>query len=197
MLSNENWKIQPTLINLHPNEYSQELLCYPFAMKLNRYVGSCNTLNVSSNKVCVLNKTENLNQIVFNMTTVINKLKTLTKLISCKCKCRFDGRKCNSNKKRNNEKCWYECKKHNLCEKDYIWNPAIYIYQNGKYLANIMDDLMINCNEIAINKERNSHTTKKQKLFQHILMKKKATCKTQSFYILLDFINYHSIIGSC
>ena len=36
---------QSTLSNLHPNEYIQELHYYPFAVKLNRYVGSCNTLN--------------------------------------------------------------------------------------------------------------------------------------------------------
>ena len=36
---------------------------------------------------------------VFNMITEINELKTLTKHISCKCKCKFDGRKCNSNQK--------------------------------------------------------------------------------------------------
>ena len=35
---------QPTLINLHPNEYSQECHYYPFAVKLNRCAGSCNTL---------------------------------------------------------------------------------------------------------------------------------------------------------
>ena len=33
-LSNQKCKIQPTLINLHPNEYSQEFHCYPFAVKL-------------------------------------------------------------------------------------------------------------------------------------------------------------------
>ena len=44
-LSNQKCEIQPTLINLHPNEYSQELHYYPFAVKLDRYVGSCNTLN--------------------------------------------------------------------------------------------------------------------------------------------------------
>ena len=32
------------LLNLHPNEYSEELPCYPFAVKLDRCVGSCNTL---------------------------------------------------------------------------------------------------------------------------------------------------------
>ena len=50
--------MQPTLINLHPNEYSQELHYYLFAVKLDRRVGSCNNLNDISNKVCVPNKTE-------------------------------------------------------------------------------------------------------------------------------------------
>ena len=44
---------QPTLINSHPNEYSQELHYYPFVVKLDRCVGNCNTLNDLSNKVCV------------------------------------------------------------------------------------------------------------------------------------------------
>ena len=90
--------IQPILINLHPNEYSQELHYYPFAVKLNRCVGNCNTLNDLSNKVYVPNKTEDLNLSMFNMITVINESKTLTRHISCECKCKFDGRKCNSNR---------------------------------------------------------------------------------------------------
>ena len=41
-----------------------------------------------------------------------NKLmKTLTKYILCECKCRFDGRKCNSNQWWNNDKCQCEFKK--------------------------------------------------------------------------------------
>ena len=48
--------IQPTRINLHP-EYRQEFHYYPFAVKLDRGVGICNTLNDFSNKVCVPNKT--------------------------------------------------------------------------------------------------------------------------------------------
>ena len=39
------------------------------------------------------------------MITGINELKILTKHISSKCKCKFDGRKCNSNQKWNNNKC--------------------------------------------------------------------------------------------
>ena len=51
-LSNQKCMIQPTLINLHPNEYSQEFHYYPFAVKLDRCVGSCNSHNDLPNKVC-------------------------------------------------------------------------------------------------------------------------------------------------
>ena len=54
------------------------------------------TLNNLSNKVCVPNKTEDLNLGVLNMIAGINESKTLTKNILCECKCKFDGRKFNS-----------------------------------------------------------------------------------------------------
>ena len=75
-------------------------------LRLNQIdVGSCNTFNDLSNKVCVPSKTEDLNVSVFNMKTGINESKTITKHISCKCKCNFYGRKCNSNQQQNNHKC--------------------------------------------------------------------------------------------
>ena len=37
----------------------------------------------------------------------------LTKYISFICKCKFDGKKYNSNQLWNNDKCWCECEKHN------------------------------------------------------------------------------------
>ena len=52
-LSNQKCVIQPTLINLHSNEYSQELHYYPSAVKLDRCVGNCNTLNDLFNKIFV------------------------------------------------------------------------------------------------------------------------------------------------
>ena len=81
-LSNQKCEIQPTLVNLLQNEYNQEYHYYLFPVKLNRCVGNCNTLNNSSNKECIPNKTEDLNLSVFNMITGINELKTL-KHISC------------------------------------------------------------------------------------------------------------------
>ena len=74
-LSNQKYIIQPTVINLHPNECSQEFHYYPLRVKLAKYVGSCNTLNDLSNRVCVPNKTEDLNLNVVNMITGINASK--------------------------------------------------------------------------------------------------------------------------
>ena len=115
-----NWKsmIYPILINFHPNKYSQEFHYYPFDVELDRCAGSCNTLNDLSNKVCVPNekKKKNLNLSVFNMITWLN----LTKHISCKCKCRFDGKniiQINGGKTTNVD---LSVKKVNVCEKDYI-----------------------------------------------------------------------------
>ena len=78
------------------------------ATKLDRCARSCNTLKVLSNKLCVPDKTKDLNLCVFNMITGINESKTLAKHISCKYKCKFDGRKCNSNQCGNNDICQCE-----------------------------------------------------------------------------------------
>ena len=88
LLSNQKCQIQPTLINLHPDEHSQEFHYYSLLHYYN--------IHDLSNKACIPNKTEDLNLRVFNMITGINESKTLTKHISCGCKCNLDGTKCNS-----------------------------------------------------------------------------------------------------
>ena len=85
--------IQPTLINLHPNEYSEWLRCYPFSVNLDRFMGSFNTLNNLSNRIWVQNKTEASKLIAFNVITEINEPK----------KCNFDVIKCNSTKNWNKD----------------------------------------------------------------------------------------------
>ena len=89
-------------------------------------------LNDLSNKVCIPNKTEDLNLSVFNMITGINESKTLTKHISCECKCKLDETKCNSHQWWNNDKCQCKCKKYYLCAKENVWNPGTCNCENGK-----------------------------------------------------------------
>ena len=51
------------------------------------------------NKTCVSNKTEDLNLSMLNIIAGINESKALARHVSCQCKCKLDGRKCNSNQK--------------------------------------------------------------------------------------------------
>ena len=58
-----------------------ELHYYPSAVKLDRCVGICNTLNDLSNKVFVPSKTEDFNYCVFNIFTRTIESKTLKRHI--------------------------------------------------------------------------------------------------------------------
>ena len=146
-LSNKKCMTQPTLINLHPNEYRQELHYYPFSVNLDRCAGICNTLDDLSNNVCVSNETEDLNLHVFNMITRIKNQEN--NYLSCKCECKFGGRKYNLNQNWNNDKRWCECKnpKENQCKKGYFWNPAKCSCENDKYAKRIGNSA-VTCNEV-------------------------------------------------
>ena len=88
----KKWLTYYFIINLHLNEYNHELQYYPFVVKLDKFVGSCNTFNDLSNRVSVLNNTEDLNIHVSNIITGKNESNILTKDISCKFICGFDGK---------------------------------------------------------------------------------------------------------
>ena len=106
------------------------------------------------------------------MMTGLNELKTLTKHIWCKFRCRFDGKKCNSNQWWNNDV--DVIVKKFMYVKKIVWNLATCNCENWKHLASIMDDEMIICDKFYIQKKKN--------------LMKKITCKTQNFYILLAFL---------
>ena len=74
---------------------------------------------------------------MLNVIAGINQSKTLTKHISCKCKCKFDGRKCNSDQWWNNDTCPCECKKHHICEIYYI-QSYIYLLRLVAKMVNIV-----------------------------------------------------------
>ena len=67
-------------------------------------------------------------------------------------------------------------------ENNYVWNPATCNCENGKYLASIMDDSKIICDEVikSYNEEIKTIPTN--------FNEKRVTCKAQGFYILLAFL---------
>ena len=176
-LSNQKCLTQPTPTNLHPNKYSQEFHNYPFVVKLDRCVRSCNDLHYLSDKVCVLNKTKDLILRAYNLITGINESKTLTKHMSCQCECRSDGIKFNSDQWWDNNKYWSECVKHHVCEKVYIWNHSTFSCENRKYLASIMDNSAIICNEVTELQD------KETKFIPKNFIEKKAFSKISIIYL--------------
>ena len=121
---------------------------------------------------------------VFNMITRINESKPLTKHISCECKCKFDGRKCNSNQKRNNEKCNRECK---MCAKK-IRNPSTCTYENGRYLERIISDSAIMYDEIIEETKTYPTNTVPTTTIIRNFNEKKVTCKIENTDILFIFL---------
>ena len=82
-----------------------------FIISKDRCDGLCNGAKDPFGRICASNKIEEVNLKVVNMMKRLNKSKTLTKYISCECRCEFDGRKQNLRQTRNNDKCQCECKK--------------------------------------------------------------------------------------
>ena len=159
-VNNQQCMVEQRLINLNLDEIHY----YSFIISMNKCDGTCNTAEDPFGRICVLYKMKDVNMKVFNMIKGINTSKTHAKLISCECRCNFDGIKWNSRQEWNNHKCQRECRKtiNNLaCEKDYAWNPSTCAYECGKgcgigkYLKYhkcmklLVEDLAVTCDEIV------------------------------------------------
>ena len=66
------------------------------------------------------------------------------------------------------------CVKRFIYVKKIFWNPATCNCENGKYLASIIDDSVITCDEVIDSYDEEINFNEKN-----------ITCKTQNFYILL------------
>ena len=70
--------IQPTLINSNPNEYSEEFHYYPFAVKLDRCVGSLMEENVIHiNGGITINIDMSVNVMYLKKSSMYNKVKDI------------------------------------------------------------------------------------------------------------------------
>ena len=61
----------------------KELHYYPFVVSVNKFGGSCNSVDDPFGRICVPNKTKDVIFKKFNMIKDANELKTLSELISC------------------------------------------------------------------------------------------------------------------
>ena len=121
------------------------------------------------------------------MITGINESRTLKKHVSCKCGFKFHGRKCNLNRKCNNNKCQCECKipKEHQCEKCYFRNPVKCSCKNGTYAGSIGNSVVI-CDKIIEEVRSTSAETSPTKSTSTKTVLTKYTLT--NFYILLSFL---------
>ena len=142
---------------------------------------------------------EDANSTVFNMITMLNELKTLTKNISYDYKNKFDGGKFNSNQKWKNNKGKYEYKnsiKHSVCKKDYVWNPSTCACEiNYAYMESLIEDSVVTFDEII------DAVTKLYVDTTEIVLinsnNKNETCKMDNYYFANSFVSNHIVIRNC
>ena len=92
-------KIRPEIIDINSNE----LLFYPYSIKVNKCSGSCNNINVPYAKLCVPDAVKNINVKVLNLISRSNETRHMKWHGTCKCKFRLDAIVCN--KHWNKDKC--------------------------------------------------------------------------------------------
>ena len=125
-------KIRPEIINVN----NKEPIFYPYKIKMNRCVGSCNTIDDPYGKTCFANDIENIALKVFNLLSQNKDTINIEKHKSCECKCKLNKDACNNKQIWNKDTCKCECKKINIkevCDSGFIWNQSVCICQCNKY----------------------------------------------------------------
>ena len=110
-MNNQECKIRPEIINVNINEP----VVYPYSITINKWKGSCNTVNDRYAKLCVPDTIKNINIKVFNLMSRANEARHIEWHKTCKCKCRLDASVCNNKQRWNEDKC---------SDKVFIWNPS-------------------------------------------------------------------------
>ena len=93
-LDNQECKIRPEIINVN----NKEPIFYPYIIKMNGCVGSCNTIGDPCGKLCFANDIENIGLKVFNLLLKDNETINTKKYKSCECKYKLNKDSCNNKK---------------------------------------------------------------------------------------------------
>ena len=70
---NQECKIRSEIINVNTNEP----IFYPYSITMNKYKGSCNTINNPYTKLCVPDTIKNINAKVFNLMSRTNETRLI------------------------------------------------------------------------------------------------------------------------
>ena len=95
---------------------------FPYQIKVDKCVGSCNDVNNLYFKVCTPEIVKNISVNVFDLISRENVFKNVTFHKSCKCDCLLHEKVCNNKQKWNKNKCRCECLEIKDCGNNSFWN---------------------------------------------------------------------------
>ena len=100
-MKNQECKVRPEIVDINSNN----LIFYPFSIKINKFSGNCNNINDPYATICVPDTVKDLSVKVFNLMTLTNETIHIKWHETCKCICRLDKIVCNSKQRWNEDKC--------------------------------------------------------------------------------------------
>ena len=113
---------------LDVNKCVGEALFYPYNVLVNKYGGSCDTINNPMAKLCVPDIIKRVNMQVYNFLMVLNETRSILWHESCKCVCKLNSSVCNNKRICNRDTCKCDCNEDFAsiidCAKGYTWNPS-------------------------------------------------------------------------
>ena len=98
---NQKCMSRPNIVNLN----ADEPVFYPYSVKVNKCLGTCNGINNPMAKLCVPDVVKNVNVKVFHLMARVNKTRQVVWYETCKCVCRLSEAICNSKQVWNKDKC--------------------------------------------------------------------------------------------
>ena len=132
-----NQKCMPRPKILDVNEGIGEALFYPYNVQVNKYSGSCKTLDNPMSKICVPKITKGVNMQVYNFLMRLSETRNVLWHESCKCVCKLNSSVYNSKQIWNSDTCRCDCNEHFAgiisCAKGCMWNPSICECQCDKW----------------------------------------------------------------
>ena len=110
LLKDQKCEVRKMIVD---NDY----MTFPYQIKVDKCVGSCNDVENPYFKVCLPDIVKNISVKVFDLISGKNVLKNVSFHESCKCTCLLDKKVCDNKQKWNKEKCRCECLEIKECEK--------------------------------------------------------------------------------
>ena len=115
MLNYQECAVRKVIVD---NDY----MTFPYKIKVDKCIGSCNDKNNPYFKVCLPDSVKNIGVKSFDLISQKTVFKNISFHQSCKCGCLLDKKVCDNLQKWNKKKCRCECLKIKDCDVGYSWN---------------------------------------------------------------------------